>query len=141
MLHAMHRICPLQRALRQLFFALVSGCDARVPRLCQFACRKLFDGLIARCPQLGSTVLLPGIVQHTRASRSGHMEADGIALLHTYLLSCSSKVCVPYPSSMCLFSFWLEMLQCITPPDACKNSNAYAEITSKPVWRAVLQYI
>ena len=47
--------------------------------------RALFEDIMARSPTLSSTTLLPGIVQHSHAARSGYIKADAIALLLGFL--------------------------------------------------------
>lgn len=54
-------------------------------------CRKLFEDMVSRAPALKG-MLLPALVQHTKAARSGFVKADGIALLLAFLRSCANKV-------------------------------------------------
>ncbi|KAL3135482.1 hypothetical protein ABBQ38_005962 [Trebouxia sp. C0009 RCD-2024] len=52
--------------------------------------RKLFEELMSRAPLLKG-IMLPALVQHTKAARSGYVKADGIALLLAFLRSCANK--------------------------------------------------
>lgn len=54
---------------------------------------------MSRAPLLKG-IMLPALVQHTKAARSGYVKADGIALLLAFLRSCANKVC--YPSCQAL---------------------------------------
>ena len=67
-------------------------------------CRKLFEDMLGRAPMLKG-ILLPALVQHTKAARSGYVKADGIALLLAFLRSCANKV---RPSHPCwrMHLFW-----------------------------------
>ena len=58
-------------------------------------CRVLFEDIMARSPVLSRATLLPAIVHHIRNARSGHVKADGIALLLAFLRS--SKVHTIHP--------------------------------------------
>lgn len=46
---------------------------------------------MSRAPTLKG-MLLPALVQHTKAARSGYVKADGVALLLAFLRSCANKV-------------------------------------------------
>ena len=59
-------------------------------------CRKLFEDMLGRAPTLKG-ILLPALVQHTKAARSGYVKADGIALLLAFLRSCANKVGLSHP--------------------------------------------
>ena len=62
-------------------------------------CRKLFEDMLGRAPMLKG-ILLPALVQHTNAARSGYVKADGIALLLAFLRSCTNKVPPSHPCKL-----------------------------------------
>lgn len=66
-------------------------------------CRGLFEELMSRAPLLKG-ILLPALVQHTKAARSGYVKADGIALLLAFLRSCANKVSTTLASCCTCYS-------------------------------------